>query len=279
MSKKAEYQYEPADESFLVNDDPSLTPIRISLPSPPPLHLIDGYGLPPREQRFKRQQVPKKLLSLYQDVKDNLETVAANKSSYKVTLYKVQVAFWNRLKNAQEVYKDEIEWLKKIWWHRVHGYWFFNNGKPTYIDERYFMYLNGWQYPENTKKGDKFPDYRDRDRRWSLFNKYARTCTETFKNLDKEGKALKTDGKYEMVDIGRRVCYGTGNTKQRRAGDTHKSLSDANETATLNEGGVSGIISYNNKNSEQHFRDKFVPAWQRFPIFFMPYYEDRKSVV
>ena len=43
-------------------------------------------------------------------MKDNLETVAANKSSYKVTLYKVQVAFWNRLKNAQEVYKDEIEW-------------------------------------------------------------------------------------------------------------------------------------------------------------------------
>ena len=175
--------------------------------------MIDGYGLPPREQRFKRQQVPKKLLSLYQDVKDNLETVAANKSSYKVTLYKVQVAFWNRLKNAQEVYKNEIEWLKKIWWHRVNGYWFFNNGKPTYIDERYFMYLNGWQYPENTKKGDKFPDYRDRDRRWSLFNKYARTCTETFNNLDKEGKALKTDGKYEMVDIGRRICYGTGNIK------------------------------------------------------------------
>ena len=273
MSKKAEYQYEPADESFLVNDDPSLTPIRISLPSPPPLHLIDGYGLPPREQRFKRQQVPKKLLSLYQDVKDNLETVAANKSSYKVTLYKVQVAFWNRLKNAQEVYKDEIEWLKKIWWHKINGYWFFNNGKPTYICGWHFMYVNFWQYTETKKSGDKFPEYRDRDRRWFLFNWYAYTCTETFKNIDDKGKALKVDGKYEMVDVGRRTLYGTGNTKQRRAGETHKSLCICHEVMSVSEGGVAGIISYTNTNSEQHFREKLVPAWQRYPIFFMPYYD------
>lgn len=273
MSKKSEYQYEPADESFLVNDDPSLTPIRISLPSPPPLHLIDGYGLPPREQRFKRQQVPKKLQSLYQDVKEGLENFATGRSSYKVTLYKVQVAFWNRLKNAQEVYKDEIEWLKKIWWHRVHGYWFFNNGKPTYICGWHFMYVNFWQYTETKKSGDKFPEYRDRDRRWFLFNWYAYTCTETFKEIDRDGKAIKKGDIYEMQDIGRRLSYGTGNTKQRRAGETHKSLCIGHEMMTINEGGTAGIISYNNKNSEQHFREKLVPAWQRFPMFFMPYYD------
>ena len=44
--------YKPADESFLINighpngkePDQSLTPIRISLPTPPKLSLIDGYG-------------------------------------------------------------------------------------------------------------------------------------------------------------------------------------------------------------------------------------------
>jgi hypothetical protein len=59
-------RYLPADLSFVVNQghpegtdpDPDLTPIRISLPIPPKLELIDGYGLLPEEQYFRRQKCP-----------------------------------------------------------------------------------------------------------------------------------------------------------------------------------------------------------------------------
>ena len=273
MSKKHPYEYEPADESFLINDDPSLTPIRFRLPSPPDISLIDGYGLDPKDQRFKRQHIPKKLITLYEDTKQMLEDKAARTPSYKTTQYKLQKAFWTRLKNSQEVYKDEVDWLKKMWWHRVNGYWFFNYGKPTYICGWHFMFLNFWQFTETTKAGSKFPDYKDRDRKWFLVNWYAYTTTETFKDIDEKGNAIKKDGKYEMIDIGRRVFYGTANTKQRRIGDTHKSLCIGHELCQVSEGSISGIISMNNKASEEQFKKKLLPAWQKYPMFFMPYYD------
>lgn len=38
--------YKDADEYVLINEDKHLHPIWIKLPSPPELHLIDGFGLP-----------------------------------------------------------------------------------------------------------------------------------------------------------------------------------------------------------------------------------------
>lgn len=275
MSKN--YNYLPPDESFIINEDPSLTPIRLSLPSPPDLKKIDGYGLPVEEQRFNRQEIPKKLITLLDDTKKQLEDKEAKYASFKITFYKIQKEFWDRLRNTQEIYKDEIKWLKKIWWHRIHGYWFYNRGKPTYICGWHFMFLTFWQFSEITTTGDKYPIYKDRDRKWFLFNWYAFTTTETFANLDKDGNAVKVDGQYQMVDIGRRTCYGTANTKQRRIGDTHKSLCIGHEICMLSEGSVSGIISVDNKQSQEQYKKKLVPAWQRYPLFFMPFYNGSYS--
>lgn len=274
---RVKYEYEKADESFIINTDPALTPIRFSLPSPPDYKLIDGYGLPPEEQRFKRNEIPKKLITLYEDTKQQLEDKANRTPSYKTTQYKLQKAFWNRLRVTQEVYKEEIEWLKKSWWHKVYGYWFFNYGKPVYITGWHYSYLNFWQYTETTNSGSKYPDYRDRDRKWFLVNQYAYTTKETFKNIDDDGNALSKDGKYEMEDIGRRTFYGTANTKQRRVGDTHKSLCVGHEICQMEEGAISGIIAENNKASEKQFKNKLIPAWQKYPIFFMPFYDGSYS--
>ena len=69
---KLKHTYLPHDKSFLVNDgDPDLIPIRISLPDPPKLSLIEGYGLSPEEQRFKRVDMPLKLQQLQRKVIDN----------------------------------------------------------------------------------------------------------------------------------------------------------------------------------------------------------------
>lgn len=270
MSK---YEYLPADDSFLMNDDPSLTPIRISLPKPPPLELIDGYGLPPEEQRFEREVVPQRLVNLYEHVKSVLQNKESKVSNYKMTFFRLQKNFWEKLKKDEKHYKKEIEWLKKVWWHRINGYWFFNYGKPTYICGWHYMYLNFWYFPESKKKSGHFPEYRDRDRRWFLFQWYIYKTTETFADYDEKGRPIKVDGKYRMIDIGRKTFYGTINTKQRRAGETHKSLCIGNEIVSLSEGSIGGIISYNKKNSEDHFRKKLSIAWQHFPIYFMPYYD------
>lgn len=275
MSK---YSYLPADESFVINDgDPSLTPIRISLPKPPPYEMIAGYGLPPEEQRFQRENIPQRLQVLWENSLFSVQEYSARSSRHSATLFRVQKEFWRRLRADRQRYDEEIKWLKRVWWHRVNGYWFFNNGKPTYICGWHYSYLNFWQYTENTRHGNKFPEYRDRDRRWYLFQWYIYKTRETFASYNEAGRPIKVNGKYPMVDLGRRVFYGTINTKQRRAGETHKSLSIGFEIVTMTEGGVGGIISYSGDNTEKHFRGKLVKAFQKYPPFLLPFYDGSYS--
>jgi len=264
------YAYVEADTSFLVNDDPDLTPIRISLPSPPPLHLIDGYGLPPNEQRFKRQREPERLTLLIERIKDELNLKAKENQQFRATGFKIQQRINEELSINADRYENELKWIKKQWWHRVHGYWFYNNGKPTYICGWHFTYLNYW-YSPSIKGG--YPEYRDRDRRWFLFKKYIYDCTETFANLDKDGKAVKEeDGTFKMIDTGKRGFYGTINNKHRRAGETFKSLCIGHEIAILNPGTYAGLMSYTSKQVEDTFDLMLVPAWREFPLYLKPYY-------
>ena len=271
MAETTKWVYEAADDSFLVNDDPALTPVRINLPSPPPLHLIDGYGLPPREQRFEYQVVPPKLVTLERQVRESLNEKANTNSSFKVTGYKIQEEYWKQLIKRAEYFTKEIEWIKTQWYYRVNGYWFFNNGKPTYIAPWHYTYLNWWHIdaPPTYK-----PQYRDRDRRWFLFNYYAYTTRETFADIDpKTGRAIKVDGVYRMKEMPWRTFYGTCNTKHRRAGETHKSICIVHELVSTRFKVNGGIMSYTADNAGEHFEKKLVPSWRNFPIFFTPAYD------
>lgn len=264
------HDYLPADNSFLVNDnDPDLRPIRISLPSPPPLEMIDGYGLPPEDQRFRRVEIPPRLVRLGRAVLGILEDKRVKNKKYIITLWKLQKEYWDILSRDRDKYKSEIEFIKKLWWHRLYGYWFFNHGKPTYITGWHFFYLNFWYMPD--VKPDSYPHYRDRDRREFLFHKYANETTESFKHLDDNGMAIKQDGKYEMIDTGKRICYGLAQSKNRRSGNTNKGLNIIMEVVTRSLGtDGAGIMSYTGDNAESHFKTKLIPAWERFPMFFMP---------
>ena len=57
--------YKSADKYFVINNlDEYSDDIPISLPEPPDIKEIDGYGLHPDEQCFQRLEVPRKLKTL-----------------------------------------------------------------------------------------------------------------------------------------------------------------------------------------------------------------------
>jgi len=270
----SEYKYEPADTSFIVNvEDVDLRPIRLSLPRvPSDLSLIDGYGLAPKDQRFHRIEIPPKLLRLESNCRKFVDERARQKGSqFVVTRLRLQKEFWETLIKEKDYYAQEIEWIKKFWWYRLHGYWFFNHGKPVYITGWHFVYLHTWYVPEIQPDG--YPHYRDRDRKEFLIHKYCYTCTESFKNFDKDGWAISDDiGRYQMIDIGKRLCYGLLQPKNRRSGNTNKGLCIIHEidSRTIGTDGA-GIMSYTGNNAEKHFKQKMLVAWDKMPIWLVPF--------
>ena len=139
--KKLPYEYEEADKYVVLNDnDPDLRPIVLSLPKPPPLHLIDGYGLPPEEQRFQRLEIPRKLIDLEAEaVLKTKEDLSTNKNNV-VTLLKIQKMFWELLRERHKSMKKEIAFIRRFWWFRVNGYWTFIKGKPYWISPWHFFF-------------------------------------------------------------------------------------------------------------------------------------------
>lgn len=255
------------DESFVMNmNDDHLVPIRISLPKAPLIKYIDGNELNVKDQRFKRMEAPKELIDLEKEAIRKCKTDCEKKRE-SVSPYKVYKTFWDLFESKQDELVDGVSYLKKMWWHRIHGYWFMNHGKPTYITGKHFDFLHFWTIPE-----DNFarPNFRDRDRRWYLYMDYLEKCTETFRDLDANGKALKVDGKFHMIDLGKRVFFGGANTKQRRAGETHKSLSWGHSVTTTKGGSNVGMISYSKDQIEGHWKKKFIPAWGKIPVYMLP---------
>ena len=270
MQEQSKYdnEYVAPDASVLYHEnDDALTPIRLSLPSPPRFELIDGYGLPAKDQVFKRHEVPSKLKRLEEISLEEVKKRAEGDQSYTATYFKVQQAFWKTLEEKRDYYEDEIKWIKRTWWHIVNGYWFFNNGKPTYLTGFHYYYLNFWHID-----GQFLPQYRDRDRREFIFFQYAYTTTETFEKLDKNGIAIaEPDGSYKMVDLGKRICFGVGQNKNRRSGNTNKGLLMAWVMASTHKGtDGSGVMSMSGESSEEHMKRKLIPAWRKMPIFCKP---------
>ena len=180
-------QYKDAEKVLWVNtDDKDLTPITIDLPEAPEWSQIDNFGLPAKDQYFRPPVIPKRL----KDLQKKLETIDE---------------IWNELYKYPEIYYDEIQFIKKAWYHRLYGYWFYNNGVPTYIDGWHYFFIAWW----NIDVG--LPKYRSRDRKFFLFARKIYTETESFVNIDEDsGLAIPdSDGSYARFDTGRRVFYGS----------------------------------------------------------------------
>jgi len=246
-------QYKDAEKSVWVNkDDKDLTPIEILLPEPPEPHLIANFGLPPREQLWHPPKLPKRI----KDIQHKFDTINE---------------IWDEIETHQDIYDEEIEFIKLQWHRRLNGYWFYNNGIPTYIDGWHYFYCAWW----NIDVG--LPKYRDRDRRFFLFARKMYVESRA-PRIDSKGFAIKdAKGQYDWVDFGRRLFYGFNYPKHRREGATYKAECINYEIISRTMGAFGGIQSMNDVQARKCFLRHLVAPWKKLPFFFKPNYEGSTS--
>ncbi len=170
---------------------------------------VDGMELPKKKQKFKRIEIPE---SFYEVEFDN---------------------------EGQPIYSPEqIEFIK-IEWNRINeGYYFMNNGIPTFITGDHYYYLNYW-----TLESGVTPQYRDADRKWFLFYNECKN--------DKD-------------------ILGIVRVKKRREGATSQSSCILTKYATTNENTRCGIISKTGRDAEDLFQNMVVYGFRTLPIFIQP---------
>lgn len=250
-------------------NDKDLKPIYISLPPHPPEHLIDGYGLPPDEQYFRRLVIPPKLINLEQLVVEELKEEYSSNMNRRVTDWKVYLRFWEVLERDREHYVDEIQFIKKVWWYRTYGYFFWNDGQITFLPPDYFDYLNFFSMIDVISNGG-YPEYRDKDRRKYTFKWYLENTGETFASYDDNGNPRNRNGRYEMIDLGYRVFFGMAEPKTRRSGATYQAVHKILKTCITGSGKFGTMVSLDGNNARVHYSKKLLPAWNNYPLFLKP---------
>jgi hypothetical protein len=271
-NRKSEHHkhYLKADKWVGINEDDSvLTPIYLSLPEPPNIRYIDGYGLPPLKQRWKRLETPRRLEQLENRVIEILEEENRKSKHEVVTSYKIQEKFWELLYENTEHYDDEIKFIKRINYYMRYGYWFFVKGKPTWITPWHFFYL---QFCYMKEEDDHYVEYRDKDRKSEIFEWYEYTTRETFEKIDSDGKAIPDEfGDLTMIEMSNRTSYGDQEPKRRRGGATMKGVCKLFWFAMTKEGQKCIITSFTPEEAREKIWDPIVlPIFQNLPIYIKP---------
>ena len=155
---------------------------------------------------------------------------------YPKALNKIKSIFqWNQ---APKEFKTQwVDYIETEFDRREQGFWFMNNGKPTYITGTHYMYLQ-W-----TKIDVGHPDFREANRIFFIF-----------------WEACKADHR----------SFGMVYLKIRRSGFSFMSSSEAVNTATLAKDSRIGILSKTGSDAKKMFTDKVVPISSNYPFFFKP---------
>jgi len=171
---------------------------------------------------------------------------------------------YKRSKNKEEQYWEQFEYSKELkriknrfdwekyppdfrekWWdyidnefkRRDEGFWFYNNGEPTYITGTHYMYLQ-W-----SKIDIGAPDFRESNRLFYIF-----------------WEACKADTR----------CYGMCYLKNRRSGFSFMCSAELVNQATISSDSRYGILSKSGADAKKMFTDKVVPISVNYPFFFKP---------
>jgi hypothetical protein len=141
-------------------------------------------------------------------------------------------------RNYPEEQKDQwYDYIDEEFKRREEGFWFNNNGKPTYITGAHYMYLQ-W-----SKIDVGAPDFREANRLFYIF-----------------WEACKADKR----------CYGMCYLKNRRSGFSFMSSAETVNLATISSDSRYGILSKTGADAKKMFTDKVVPISINYPFFFKP---------
>ena len=158
------------------------------------------------------------------------------KQEYPKELQRIKNIFdWRGYpENNKEKWYDYIDEEFK---RREEGFWFMNNGKPTWITGTHYMYLQ-W-----SKIDVGAPDFREANRLFFIF-----------------WEACKADKR----------CYGMCYLKNRRSGFSFMSSAETVNLATISSDSRYGILSKSGADAKKMFTDKVVPISINYPFFFKP---------
>jgi len=175
---------------------------------------------------------PKKIYKCSEDKKEQMW----NKLEYPKELSKIKSVFdWE--KHTNEFKERWYDYIDTEFKRRDEGFWFYNNGIPTYITGSHYMYLQ-W-----SKIDVGAADYRESNRIFFIF-----------------WEACKADNR----------CYGMCYLKNRRSGFSFMASSEVVNQATISSDSRFGILSKSGSDAKKMFTDKVVPISINYPFFFKP---------
>ncbi len=223
--------YHNGAKSITFNDnDPDLHPIVVDLPEIPERETIEGWGQSVYNQVFKRHSETDpeswKVLMWIQNNFDTVEQCIAE------------------LRMNKDKYAKEIAFIQLDHKRFREGYWFYNNGTPTYITGAHYRYLNYWH------AGAKYPKYRSRDRKFFIFA--------------------------EFVDNDPFAC-GFNYPKFRREGATSKTACLIYHIITMERSVHGGIQSKDDSSAAKVFTKHVVQNWKKLTFWQKPIHEGRSE--
>jgi hypothetical protein len=186
----------------------SISGLVIALPEVRDCYKRDGSK---SEQYWERQELPKELTRIQ------------------------SIFHWNEM--PSEFKSRWVNYIEKQFDYREEGFWFMNNGVPTYITGSHWMYLQ-WSSIDIG-----YPDFREANRIYWIFWEACRADLRSF----------------GMIYL-----------KIRRSGFSFMSSSECVNIASLARDARVGILSKTGADAKKMFTDKVVPINNRLPFFFKP---------
>jgi hypothetical protein len=139
--------------------------------------------------------------------------------------------------------KEKDDFIIEEMRRRIEGYWFMNNGIPTYITGHHYFYLQYCRFPFG------YPEYRDVDRRWFYF--------------------------WDMAEKNP-SCLGVVRVKYRRLGATSQGEAISLNKATSGANRMCGIVSKDNISASKCFEET-VFLFQNLPKYAQPPLESNSA--
>ena len=181
----------------------------ITIPDSPPLEEIEDWGMPRELQYWRRKPLPPIFKVVNKDIDGNIE-LTREQEDYAANEF-------NRIKN---------------------GFWFYNNGVPTYITGRNYYYLQYW-----TLENRKAPEYRETSRNYYLYLEHW----------------------YNVY-----WCLGIIRGKSRRSGASSECSSNITGHVTTTKNARGGHVSKTSSDARKMFIYRMQFGFRHLPFFLQP---------